>query len=303
MDQKYFRPFVLSLITLTAVTFKTSAQDVLARSGFLSDSTQVGYEVRYFLSAQYPADIQVIFPDSTFNYSPFEFRKKKFFPTKTSQGVSYDSVVYYLTTYEIDRHQILKLPVFKINTTDSILFLSNADTLLIQQLVRSLPDSLTRDLPVRATIGYQKVSQQINYLLILIVVCLLLMIGVAISFMFGTRIQKYFQIKKMRRAHQQFIDTYNRQINELTTRYSRAHTEVTVGTWKKYMEKLDQRPYTKLTTRETLQIEKTDKIGKNLRQLDSAIYGFNTDVIEHLEQLRGFADERFSKKLEEINHE
>jgi hypothetical protein len=68
------------------------------------------------------------------------------------------------------------------------------------------------------------------------------------------------------------------------------------------MENLEARPYTKLTTRETMQLENNDVLGRNLHAIDGAIYGHNTAVVESLENLKQFADQRFSKKLEEVKH-
>jgi hypothetical protein len=49
-------------------------------------------------------------------------------------------------------------------------------------------------------------------------------------------------------------------------------------------------------------LEKNDALGKNLHAVDRAIYGHNTSVMQPLENLRSFADERFMKKLEEIKN-
>jgi hypothetical protein len=68
------------------------------------------------------------------------------------------------------------------------------------------------------------------------------------------------------------------------------------------MEQLESRPYTKLTSRETTQMENNEVLGKNLHSIDGAIYGHSTTVLEPLEDLRRYADQRFAKKLEEVKH-
>ena len=62
------------------------------------------------------------------------------------------------------------------------------------------------------------------------------------------------------------------------------------------------RPYTKLTTRETMQLEKNESLGKNLQAIDGAIYGHNTRIVESLEHLKAFADQRFVQKVEEVKN-
>jgi hypothetical protein len=106
----------------------------------------------------------------------------------------------------------------------------------------------------------------------------------------------------MRKAHQKFLEAYNGHVEAVKTAFSAITTESALSQWKKYMEQLEARPYTKLTTRETLRMEKNELLGKNLHAIDGAIYGHDTRVIESLEGLKIFADQRFAKKLEEVKH-
>jgi hypothetical protein len=49
-------------------------------------------------------------------------------------------------------------------------------------------------------------------------------------------------------------------------------------------------------------LEKNESLGKNLKEIDRAIYGHDTRIVESLEHLMVFADERFSKKVEEVKN-
>ena len=98
----------------------------------------IGDKVRMFLAAEYPSKLNILFPDSTHNFAPFEFEKRIYFPTKTTGEKSYDSVVYYLTTFEIDRFQALSLPVFQLNPMDCTVYFSRQDTILLTELVKNL---------------------------------------------------------------------------------------------------------------------------------------------------------------------
>lgn len=301
MEYTAFRRSITTVLFVLMGSSFSWGQTVNVRGGFLFDSVRVGDEVRFYLSAQYPRTEQVLFPDSSFNYAPFEFREKEYFETITTDTLSYDSVVYYLTAFEVDRLQHLQLPVFQVNAQDCTRYLSNADTIRLQQLIAALPDSLTKDLPIRATIGYEQVSPQVNFPLIIIVVGLLVMIAAIVWVVFGSQIQQYYKLKRMKRAHADFIMAFNRYVQERET-ISPPETEAAVSTWKKYMEQLNAKPYTKLTTRETLRLEKDEQLGRTLRTLDAAIYGSSREVKDSLEQLRGFADQRFNKKMEEVKH-
>jgi hypothetical protein len=88
----------------------------------------------------------------------------------------------------------------------------------------------------------------------------------------------------------------------LRKEFSPEVTESAVYTWKKYMEGLDARPYTKLTTTETVRLYGDEMLGQNLRLVDRAIYGHDSSGLPALEHLRGIADARFKTKLKEVMH-
>src|SRR6187455_220135 len=107
----------LSLVLIGGLS--TRAQEVRVHSGFLVDSLGIGDEGGYFLTARYPSELNILFPDSTYNFAPFEYARKVYYPTKTTNGQSYDSAIYYLSTFEIDKLQSLSLPVFQFTDLDT----------------------------------------------------------------------------------------------------------------------------------------------------------------------------------------
>lgn len=281
----------------------STAQDVIIRSGFFLDSLRVGDETGFYLTARYPSNLNLIFPDSTHNFSPFEFNSKRYFPTETTAGKSYDSVIYYLSSFEIDPIQTLSLPIFQLNAQDCTIYTSNVDTVLLAELAKNIPDTVTaQNTPLRSNTLYEDVPYQINYPVLLIVLGVLLVITAVVWIGFGEKIRRHFKLKKMFKAHQKFLETYDDQVTTIKSAFSPTNTEHALANWKKYMEQLEARPYTKLTTRETTQLENNDALGKNLHDIDGAIYGHNTTVLESLENLKQFADQRFAKKLEEVKH-
>jgi len=278
-------------------------QDVLVRSGFFKDSLRVGDQTGFYLTAEYPSNLSILFPDSAYNFSPFEYERRSYFPTRTANGKSYDSVIYYLSTFEIDPVQSLSLPVFQLNPMDCTAVTSPRDTILLTELVKNLPDSVSaQTLPLKVNTAYQDVLYLFNYPVLILVVGVLIVVTVVTWIVFGKRIRKHFRLKRMRKAHQKFLEAYNGHVEAVKTAFSAITTESALSQWKKYMEQLEARPYTKLTTRETLRLEKNELLGKNLHAIDGAIYGHDTRIIESLEGLKIFADQRFAKKLEEVKH-
>jgi hypothetical protein len=106
----------------------------------------------------------------------------------------------------------------------------------------------------------------------------------------------------MQKKHTQFMQAFSNIINQLNTSFSRVATEAALVVWKGYMEHLESRPYTKLTTRETLMLEKDETLARNLRAVDTAIYGHHTRVLESLGPLKDIAHQRYQKKLQEVKH-
>jgi hypothetical protein len=294
---------IVVTIVFTLLCRVAFAQDVKVNSGFLEDSLKIGQQARFYLSAKYPSNLTVLFPDSTFSFLPFEYEGKRYFPTKTESGVSVDSTVFYFTTFEVDRVQFLQLPVFVIQPKDCTVYQSQRDSILITQLVAKVPDSLAVDkLPLKMNTAYQKVFFEFNTWVLIIAVGLLIVIGIVVWIIFGKRIMRYFRAKRLNRKHAEFRTAYEKIVAELQKRFSPDLAESALSTWKKYMEQLEARPYTKLTTRETLHLIPDERLGQNLKEIDRAIYGHQTAVVPSFQTLQAFADERFTKKLEEVKH-
>jgi hypothetical protein len=299
---KAFRTVTLLILAFVLHSAAVFAQDVSVRGGFVADSTRVGDEVFFYLTARYPKDMQVLFPDTSFNFSPFELIRKRYYVTETKNNISYDSAIYHLRTFEVEPYQSLKLPVFEVKTGDSTRFESRTDTLKLSQLIRTLPDSLMSSLPLKPSVAYEHVPKQVNYSAIAFGAATLAMIGSFGYILFGAAIRRYYKMKKLRLAHEEFLNTYTRLIADVRVTFSKEKIEAAMIIWKRYMEKITGRPYTRLTTRETITIEKDRRLQDNLRLVDSAIYGSNKAIGNSLEDLKVFVEEKFQGKLEEVKN-
>lgn len=292
-----------SLVVNSAYAQDKPKTEVKVTAGFIEDSLYIGKPVRFYLTARYPQQLNMVFPDSSHTYTPFEFESKDYFATDTEDGISYDSVIYYVSTFEVDREQYLSLPVFQINEKDSITFQSEQDTILVTQLVNFSVDTIAIDkLPMKLSVAYHDVPGQFNWPIFTIVAVAVLVIAVIVWFVFGKRIRKYFRIKSMLEAHRKFVESYTREVTNLRQAFSAVTTETALAHWKLYMEQLEARPYTKLTTREARNFFQDETLIRNLQTIDGAIYGHSVNVIEPLESLKAVADQRFHTKLQEVKH-
>jgi hypothetical protein len=290
------------LFLLGTASKDLNAQEVKVRAGFVKDSIRVGDEVLFFVTARYLESAQVVFPDSSFSFTPFELKRKDYFPTRTKDSLSYDSAVYALRTFEVTPELSLRLPVFIINNIDCTRVFSNRDTISLSVLVDSLPDSLTADLPLKATTGYQHVPLELNTPLIIIALSFVAISAGVGWVVFGPAIRKHYRIRRLKKMHEEFSDSFNRDVLAIQSAFSRTITEAAVIEWKKYMEQISRRPFTKLTSRETALMEKDEMLGKNLKLVDTAIYGSNTSVLESLQSLKSYADKRFETIISEVKN-
>lgn len=288
---------------LLSIPGSLAAQDVQVNGGFLSDSLKIGEQTAFYLSARYPSNLNVLFPDSAHGFAPFEYQHKEYFLTETTDGISRDSTVYFLTTFEVDREQSLRLPVYIVQQSDCTVVQSPADTVLITQFVANVPDTVsTAELPLKMNTSYQKVHYDFNFWMLMIILALVLLIIVLVWVFFGKRISKYFKTRRLQKRHASFIDNFNTRLAQLRSAFSPPATESALVTWKKYMEELDAKPYTKMTTPETVRQIRQPALSEHLRSIDKAIYGHNTTVVESLENLKRIAHLEYQRKLKEVQN-
>lgn len=294
---------LVGAVVLVFVFFFSSAQEVKVRGRFLQDSVRLGEPVSFYLTASYPASTTVLFPDSTFSFAPFEFQKKSFIPTRTNQGVSYDSVVYTLTTFEVDSLQFLQLPLFVVNEKDCVTVSSSIDTLLFSRLVKQLPDTVQlANVPLKTNTNYLQVSWLLNYPVVLLAIGILLVVLAVAWLIFGKRIKKYFRVKKLTKNHQTFVTQLSNAVEQLQTNFSPQATESALYLWKKYIENLIDKPFTKFTTKEINELEKDERMILSLSAIDRMIYANQQDRIDHFANLKSYSEDQFYKKLEEIKN-
>ncbi len=287
---------------LLLVPAALSAQDVSPQGSFGEDSVKIGVSIPYSLSIRYSSRMDVVFPDSLYDYSPFELESKQYFPTKSDSSYSYDSAIYHLSTFEIDTIQYLRLPVYFVNGTDSIPVYSDRDSVFLVELIPVLPDSI--DLKENTT--YFDVPTEFNYPYLLIGLGVLFVIIIVVLIVFGRRIKKFFQIRRLKKRHRKFLDRYDQLANSITTNSSIEEKEHTVFVWKKYLEKLGKLPVTKLTTKEITQLlHPTEEVIEALKSIDKAIYSNTKEdsLATSFVALRADAIDRYESKIASIKQD
>lgn len=281
------------------------AQQINPKGKFLTDSIKLGMEIRYTLSIRYPQELDVVFPDSIYNYAPFEFERKKYFPTKTDSLYSYDSAVYYLTTFEVDSVQHLQLPIYIVSGGDSMAFYPATDSVILQHIVADIPDTVNvEDLALKENTSYLPLSLQFNYPYLIIGIILFVIISLLILIIFGKRIRKWWKLRRLKKRYKYYKEQFEKIINNPQHNKPEVVLEA-VSVWKKYLEKISDRPYRQLTTKEIYLREKDEDLRQALRQIDRSIYSEKASTEElqpAYQELDNHADRQFNTKVEEIKN-
>jgi hypothetical protein len=293
---------ILSIFVLISIF--ASGQEVKVKGRFLSDSIRIGEQIPFTLSATYPKNTDILFPDSTYSFAPFEFQRKKFFATTTNDSLSYDSVVYFLSTYEIDSLQSLRLPVFVTHESDCTSFFTVPDTMKLVQMVAAVPDTVKAEqLPLKTNTTYQNVKWILNYPIILLIAGTIILVLVIVWIVFGKRIRKYFTLKRLQKNHQAFLQRYNSVADQLKSELAPPKAEEAMVIWKKYMENLIAKPFTKFTSKEIIEAEHSETLGFALKAMDRFIYGGMNDFAnESCATLRDYTDQQYKRIAEEVKN-
>ena len=287
--------FCVVLLQLTSGVF---GQEISPRGYFSKDTILIGEHVDFTVVVNYPRAMEVLFPDSSYNFYPFEFLNKSYLHTVSDVTSSNDSVVYQLTTFELDSLQELAVPIFLLLNGDSTEIKSNSDNLFVQQIIVENIDSLV----IKETIDYQSVSKAFNYPYLLIALGIMLILAILVAIIFGKEIKIRFKLYRLRRAHLKFLEKFGLMQNAGFN--SSKEVENILGFWKAYLERLEGMPYTKLTTREIVTFQENSDFKETLQTMDSNIYGrYNsTDINGLVTKLKEFGIDRFIQKIDEVKH-
>ena len=290
------------LVIVVLASVQSSAQ-LRVRGYLLKDSAAIGEIVPYVLTASYPRDKQVVFPDSTFSVAPFELSGKRFFPTRSLDGASYDSAVYFVSTFEIDSIQVLRLPVFLVTATDSTAVYARPDSLRLRYRVTIPLDSVAVEkLPLKANTAYQRVKWLFNYPVLMMVAVVLAIVSIIAWLVFGKQIRRFFALRRLRKAYENFQQRYTQALEGLGSEASSRRAEEALVMWKKYMEELEKYPFTKSTSREILRRYSSDLLASALRNIDRAIYGGYDASHDPFVFLKTYSRQQFEKREAELKN-
>ncbi|MEP0367131.1 MAG: hypothetical protein ABJN36_14795 [Cyclobacteriaceae bacterium] len=296
MSGKFFT-FIFGLILLTNLT---SAQEIKVRGGFVQDHFEVGDNVDFYLTATYPEGVELVLPDSTFNFAPFEYSAKKYYPSKLKGENVYDTAIYTLQCYEIDPIQYLKLPAIILKSGDSTLFYSQTDSILFNQLAKQVSDTTK----LKTNLSYADVDTGFNFILFWIIIGVLVILIAAAILIFGKKVLKAIKLRKLKKDYIQFTDELTMYIRDLKANPQKNTAEAAISKWKQFAERMEKKPYSKLTSKEILNLGYTRELADPLKSIDRFVYGGQTDenLYKQFHSIEDFTQHRYAMVVEEIKN-
>ncbi len=265
---------------------------------FLEDSIKIGNPITLISTLNYPENIELIQPDSSYNFMSFDFIRKKIFPSLIKKNRVYDSTVYFLRTFEIDSIQKVYLNALILDKNDSIKISSNEDSISLIYQVEDI-ESKAKENTLLSTIKSIFNSEKLFTYFIIFIISLIF-----IYMIFRKKIKTYFEIRSLKNKTKKFnsdfesiLDQYeiNKNINDL---------ERLLLLWKRFKEKLTNKPYLSSTTNEISLFLKKKDIIKILQEIDENLYSNNKDYINSnkLNKLQIEANNTSYKEIKKIGN-
>ena len=294
------RSCFISLFLLFSIA--VIGQEIKIKGGFIEDSFQLGNTVHFWITAEYPKEIELLFADSNYNFSPFEYFDKSFIETRLINDNAFDSAVYGFLSFEIDLIQKLQLPIFVIQPNDSIVLTTPLDSIFFKELVSVQQVSDTSQLIENTK--YNPVNELFNYPLLWIILAILSITLALIFLIFGRKIKNYFVIRRLKKEYNLFSNLISQCIQATRENVDRNWANKGLTQWKNYLEKLEHKPFSKYTTKEILELDFTSELNEALRNIDKSVYGNINDpeLYKSFQDIEDFTQHRFHMKIEVIKN-
>lgn len=288
------------LLLLLSLSFSSFAQNVQVEGYFTQDSARLGERIGFVLKARYPETTQLLFPDSTYDFSPLILLEKKTFISQTTEGITLDSTVYYVSNFSLELSIYLSLPVYELSRYDSITHFSNEAELKLKLALDSIPEQ-----PVfQENNVYQPLEKNFNWLLAALIAGGVIILLGGFALLFAKRIKAIFKKNREKLRWLQFERKFKKLSGLLAQNPALELADEVIGLWKGYLESITHLPFQEWTSSEIAEALDDKEIFKALRAIDMIIYaGKEAKTGETTDYLLELAKTKYQEKLNQIRHE
>ncbi|MEX2594459.1 MAG: hypothetical protein WD426_16940 [Anditalea sp.] len=286
--------FIYSFLLLVVSHF-AQAQELKVEGYFLQDSAMLGEKVGYVLKATYPPEINVLFPDSTFQFGSMEYLGKETFTSFTEDSLTLDSAIYYLSNFSLDPIKKYKLPVFEILRYDSISHLPEEGLLHLKLTIDEMPDELA----FKETNRYQPIKKDFNYPYLIIGLSLVFISSLLLFLIFGKKAKISWLIYLEKKKQKKFLTRWDKVKTAFITNPSLEAADELLGLWKSRMEALTNKPFKEWTATETAIYLEMPEILQDFRKIELIIYADRPaeDVQQACDNLEKINTATFHQKI------
>jgi hypothetical protein len=280
---------------LLVISHFTHAQELKVEGYFLQDSAMLGERVGYVLKATYPPEINVLFPDSTFQFGSMEYLGKEIFTSFTEDSLTLDSAIYYLSNFSLDPIKKYNLPVFEVLIYDSISHMPEEGLLHLKLTIDEMPDELA----FKETNRYQPIKKDFNYPYLIIGLSILLISALLLFLIYGKKAKRSWLIYQEKKRQKIFLVQWNKTKKAFIKNPSLEAADELLGLWKSRMEALTGKPFKEWTATEIAAHLEMPEILQDFRKIELIIYADRPaeDVQQACENLEKTNTVTFNQKI------
>lgn len=286
-------------ITTCHAQLPESKPSTLPEGIFLTDTIEIGKPVLFSLRFVHPAQREVFFPDSTFNFGTFQVVSQQNFPSKTNTIGTLDSTIYELISFDVAPIQLLSVPVYLYDGKDSTALLTSPDSIFLRG---SNLNVLSQKRKLAPEVSLLPLSKEINFSFLISILGAAILVIASINWVFGFEIQKQWKLLKLQRRYLEYIQSFNKLMRNARDKNNIKDAEKALIVWKNYLERLEKKPFATYTTREIMDNMTDDLLADALKDMDGIVYGQakSNNMYASLEVLKEGAKRMYKQKRQKI---
>ncbi len=291
---------LIFLICLLSTQFSW-AEEVSLTSKFSKPFAKLGEPFDLIVVARYPANWQIVFPDSSYSFPGFLCIGKKYGPTRSYGATSVDSVRYKLVTFDLDSQRKVALPVYFYPPDDSLSKVTDSLTFYLEEL---LPNPAPDTLQFIANGAFLPVDTMFNiYYWTAGGIISILVLGTLVL-VFGPKVFAHFRKRKLIKQFAEFSRNFHEYQKRAQQETTPEPIEKAFISWKEWLQTLSGVKITALSGSELAGRKEFAELETLLKSLDRAVYSRKVpaELPQRLEELLSYAQNTMERKLIELEH-